>query len=345
MSLVESLRPLFILGVEIVNLQMKKELETTAKPVYEKMWARTKRYAQFASGSPSAEVLQQEQLDVVAEADLTLRALADVLAALYPNALVYDPRPNTEMKKQLHFSTDMNDQPAGCLLAREELPAGTTLLTETPLFTFALPKGTLSAFSYNVVWAEVIASIVQLRNITFPPDCFVHKLAPREEDANTWNGLKNKMRTNSFSGGELRHLIFPVASMINHTCTPNSETKLDDSKSVISVTTLRRVPKNHEITIAYNSFVGDCIEARRSMIAMRYGFICMCEYCSGRTVARLPSDTLVELQPLCYWCGSDSKGAAKKCSGCGNACYCDANCQRKHWALHKSRCKKSAKTA
>lgn len=40
----------------------------------------------------------------------------------------------------------------------------------------------------------------------------------------------------------------------------------------------------------------------------------------------------------CSWCGNPS-AVLKKCAACGKTRYCDAACQRQHWATHKTLCK------
>ncbi|KZT39812.1 hypothetical protein SISSUDRAFT_1118749 [Sistotremastrum suecicum HHB10207 ss-3] len=39
----------------------------------------------------------------------------------------------------------------------------------------------------------------------------------------------------------------------------------------------------------------------------------------------------------CSWCHS-STAVMRKCSRCGKARYCDANCQKYHWSVHKAEC-------
>ncbi|RPD52467.1 hypothetical protein L227DRAFT_568580 [Lentinus tigrinus ALCF2SS1-6] len=45
----------------------------------------------------------------------------------------------------------------------------------------------------------------------------------------------------------------------------------------------------------------------------------------------------------CSWCGALS-AALKKCTGCGETQYCDANCQRPHWAEHKHTCNRRSRS-
>lgn len=41
----------------------------------------------------------------------------------------------------------------------------------------------------------------------------------------------------------------------------------------------------------------------------------------------------------CSWCARPS-AALKKCAGCGQEKYCDAECQRLHWKTHREQCRK-----
>ena len=48
--------------------------------------------------------------------------------------------------------------------------------------------------------------------------------------------------------------------------------------------------------------------------------------------------------PVCTGCGAAGDGL-KKCSGCKEAVYCSATCQKKHWAEHKAACKRAQAAA
>ncbi len=48
-------------------------------------------------------------------------------------------------------------------------------------------------------------------------------------------------------------------------------------------------------------------------------------------------------QLLCAWCGRG--GVVSPCSGCGLASYCDVQCQKNHWKLHKTACKAARSSA
>ncbi len=44
---------------------------------------------------------------------------------------------------------------------------------------------------------------------------------------------------------------------------------------------------------------------------------------------------------ICAFC--KSFGVKKKCKGCGYIWYCDSTCQKKHWFLHRNKCKSTQK--
>ena len=58
-------------------------------------------------------------------------------------------------------------------------------------------------------------------------------------------------------------------------------------------------------------------------------------YCSA--AGRLEV-TLIVSRPACDCCGSE---ASRRCSGCDDAYYCSAACQRLHWKTHRRDCRRS----
>ena len=44
----------------------------------------------------------------------------------------------------------------------------------------------------------------------------------------------------------------------------------------------------------------------------------------------------------CAECGKDGGASLKACKSCMQVKYCDATCQRNHWATHKKQCKRRA---
>lgn len=51
------------------------------------------------------------------------------------------------------------------------------------------------------------------------------------------------------------------------------------------------------------------------------------------------------LEPLCAACGKREENGKrlKKCTACRQASYCDVNCQRSHWKVHRPMCRKASK--
>src|SRR3990167_5026557 len=73
-------------------------------------------------------------------------------------------------------------------------------------------------------------------------------------------------------------------------------------------------------------------------------------YCPTCHVFKYCSDTCLEKDkndhpcvPRCYQCRKDRVELGvklNKCSVCSTATYCSAECQKKHWPVHKGECKK-----
>jgi len=51
-------------------------------------------------------------------------------------------------------------------------------------------------------------------------------------------------------------------------------------------------------------------------------------------------EILVPGAKFCSWCGK--KGHVKVCSECKHSFYCDYECQKRHWRIHKGYCKSFA---
>ena len=72
--------------------------------------------------------------------------------------------------------------------------------------------------------------------------------------------------------------VFPLVSMINHSCTPNAQLELDGSIS--KLVPLRDIMKNEEIHISYiNSGPGTSKDERQEILYNGWGFVCRCERC------------------------------------------------------------------
>ena len=48
-------------------------------------------------------------------------------------------------------------------------------------------------------------------------------------------------------------------------------------------------------------------------------------------------------QLVCAMCEKEGAPSCNTCSGCGSVSYCNAECQRAHWALHKADCNRIKK--
>ena len=40
----------------------------------------------------------------------------------------------------------------------------------------------------------------------------------------------------------------------------------------------------------------------------------------------------------CFYCHNSISGPIKLCSGCKKVCYCNRDCQKAHWKIHRQSC-------
>jgi hypothetical protein len=109
-------------------------------------------------------------------------------------------------------------------------------------------------------------------------------------------------------------LLYYSSSFINHSCIPNCRSQSDEITKIQTVKSTKKILKGDEITISY-----------RTTYTEKLPFKCSCLYCTD--VIR------------CHYCKT-KKITLKRCLGCGNAYYCNTECRKAHWKIHKTSCKK-----
>lgn len=79
----------------------------------------------------------------------------------------------------------------------------------------------------------------------------------------------------------LRSGIFPLASRLNHSCTPNAEPTFSTRLNTLSVRALQPVDQDAELTISY---LGPRLllpaQERQAWLLRSFGFLCECEACT-----------------------------------------------------------------
>jgi hypothetical protein len=79
----------------------------------------------------------------------------------------------------------------------------------------------------------------------------------------------------------LRSGIFPIASRLNHSCTPSAEASYAASSSTLSVRALRPHLSGDEITISYlGARLLQPAAERQAWLLASFGFLCECEACT-----------------------------------------------------------------
>ena len=60
--------------------------------------------------------------------------------------------------------------------------------------------------------------------------------------------------------------------------------------------------------------------------------------CFNAKDSKKPKVTFRDKFNACSSCGATIKSRIRICSGCKKVCYCDSQCQKSHWKIHKKEC-------
>jgi hypothetical protein len=156
----------------------------------------------------------------------------------------------------------------GCF-STTTIPAGTLILTETPLFNVREPRtnaSVLSAFSH-------LTSAQQDRYLA------LHAPDPNNELVARVVGIFN---SNAWQTGS-RTSIMPLAARFNHSCIPNASFAWNPRLSQITVYAVVAIPPNVQIKLSYE-LPYQTVNARREKLSA-YGFVCSCSACACGAIA------------------------------------------------------------
>jgi hypothetical protein len=119
---------------------------------------------------------------------------------------------------------------------------------------------------------------LELRNLT--NEARSAFLSPHNNSPGEDNPLSNIVRCNSLFLGPSRQIggIFKNISRINHSCRPNAIHTWHPNSRYETVSAVRPIPINTEVTISYHS--GGTSAARQDFLRKSFGFDCHCEACS-----------------------------------------------------------------
>jgi len=223
---------------------------------------------------------------------------------LVPRPVDFDDKPEVveftkkdDSTSKLYILTPIPGKGQG-LIAVEDIPKGTRILSDKPLFripSFGLEKPAVE---------KVIASKLSLLS---------------QDDQRTFLGLHNNTSSSSYPlSGIVRTNalplgvdaseggLFPEASRINHACLPNCQHTWNDNIGEETIHAVRRISKGEEITISYEGTKP--FETRRRSLKKSFGFDCTCELCSLPETARAVSDDrLREIERLDELLGDGSR--------------------------------------
>eukprot|EP01059_Diplonema_ambulator_P002942 TRINITY_DN12583_c0_g1_i1.p1 TRINITY_DN12583_c0_g1~~TRINITY_DN12583_c0_g1_i1.p1 ORF type:complete len:378 (+),score=51.25 TRINITY_DN12583_c0_g1_i1:109-1242(+) len=134
------------------------------------------------------------------------------------------------------------------------------------------------------------------------------------------NHLYNIITCNTFrvedvtGSNEVSFAIFLKTSRINHSCDPNCLYYFKDG--VIYIRTIKNIPKNTEITIAYcNEYLTRT--ERRTHLLKNYHFNCDCNRCKAWSGTDIVLDALVCPTDGCEGYVTSDKAGALRCVDCG----------------------------
>ncbi|OAL57290.1 hypothetical protein IQ07DRAFT_582499 [Pyrenochaeta sp. DS3sAY3a] len=156
----------------------------------------------------------------------------------------------------------------GCF-STASIPAGTLILTETPLFHVREPRtnsSVITAFScltssQQEQYLTLHALDSKTRGVALIVDIF---------NANAW-------QTGSCTS------ILPLAARFNHSCIPNASFAWNSRLSQITVHAIVAIPANTQINLSYE-LPYQTISSRREKLSA-YGFVCSCIACECGAVA------------------------------------------------------------
>ena len=150
------------------------------------------------------------------------------------------------------------------IVATDDIPAGTELLAERPLFTLPPSAGQReSETAINGLSGDSKQKFSSLCN-SFPE-----------------LGLYGIVKTNAFSLGtddQPRHSgVFDILSRLNHSCIPNCERWWNEEKGMETLYTIKSIETGEELTIQYHGELRRI--QRRNYILQVWRFDCNCECC------------------------------------------------------------------
>jgi hypothetical protein len=160
------------------------------------------------------------------------------------------------------------NQGLGCF-STAPLPAGTLILSETPLFSVREPR-TNSAVT--TAFSQLTNSQQEYYLTLYAQDAVARG---DQQVIDIFNS--NAWQTASSTS------ICPLAARFNHACVPNASFAWNPRLSQITIHAIVAIPANEQIVLSYERPY-QTLDARRDKLAA-YGFVCSCIACDSDAIA------------------------------------------------------------
>ena len=166
------------------------------------------------------------------------------------------------------------------VFATRLIPQGSSIITEAPLISIAMPS-TITSQGFRI--ADLISPITAAFDTLSPSDQNVflslHDFRfPSEQDQ---NHLLTIFRSNAYNTGDNRIGLFPETARINHDCRPNAGNWWSEKMQKRVIYAMKDIEEGEEITVSYIPLLKTTSE-RQARLA-QYGFICSCSACSDES--------------------------------------------------------------
>ncbi|KAF2491422.1 SET domain-containing protein [Lophium mytilinum] len=159
------------------------------------------------------------------------------------------------------------------LIATEDIPKGTRITSEKPIFTSGEHVGTMEQLEIRI--HQQVGSLSKDQQREF---CSMENIYPYNNSTERWRGI---FRTNALPmGPELATGgIFLKACRINHACDNNAQNFWNENLDQLTIHAVRDIVKGEEITISYLRSRRNR-RARQEELRENFKFTCSCRLCS-----------------------------------------------------------------
>ncbi|THH11290.1 hypothetical protein EW146_g8095 [Bondarzewia mesenterica] len=190
--------------------------------------------------------------------------------------------PNPDIPEDLSLPFKIAPSPGKGLglFATRFLEAGQLVVAEPPLIIVPLvlpmtSPGLSKAHTFRTLFARL--EDPHRRLLLSLSNCKPASLCSREEGIIRTNGLSIELHATE--GYTVAHNgVFLITSRANHSCSPNAAYIWDADAFTLTLSALRPIPVDEEITIAYTSLTAP-LASRLFTLRAAYHFACACESC------------------------------------------------------------------